>query len=394
MSLWSNPQPDPKPVLKAALFGWQGAGKTYTSLLVAWCLAELGLCKNKPARVAFIDNENGARWVKPVAMALGLKLETLRVSDFGTLVRACKEAEQEGFDVVIVDSASVAWNELKTSYLDATNESLRRRAQPTKSALEVRHWDPIKRTWRQFTSWIVQAPLHVLSCGRAADEFESSTNSEGSMELRRVGSKLSAEKEFGYEFDLLLELTCVQGSARDKARRVDTPTQARFLSVVKDRSQLLGGIVFELPIAGKAIDHARALLSVLGEMLVTLAPSGTAQFEASKGLGTFAALPAQQELEQLRPAVLSEIQELLAEGIPGGRAAASQELKRAAIMDAIGVRSWKAVQTLSMPQLVDLAGKLSAQFSLPCGDVVERARELVAEAMAAGTSVEELDLPF
>jgi hypothetical protein len=232
--------------LKAAFFGIAGSGKSFTASVVAIGLSTL-LKSDKP--IAWADTETGSDFVKPRLFdPAGKKLIVAKTKSFSDLLKIMDEAEA-GCDVLIVDSISHFHDELMAAYL-ATNQLKRMR---------LKDWQPIKAAWREFTERFVQSKLHVILCGRSSDVWEETEDpDDGAKELKKVGTKLRAEREISYEPSLLVEMEAVQLSAK-----IGSPTVRRAF-IRKDRFDLIDGKSFDNPTLDSFMPHI-AMLNIGGE---------------------------------------------------------------------------------------------------------------------------------
>ena len=95
--------------LRAAIDGVSGAGKTVTALRLAHCLKRAGLGKN----IAVIDTENESSSLCAGDIYDGepLEFESLNLKQFSPSMykSSIEAAEDNGFDIVVIDSLSHAW---------------------------------------------------------------------------------------------------------------------------------------------------------------------------------------------------------------------------------------------------------------------------------------------
>jgi len=184
---------------KASLYGQTGTGKSYTGLLVALGLWKYvhALTKKKPKPIAFADTESGSDFLydrfKKELDGAGLVVAKTRA--FQDLLKIVDDAEKECF-VLIIDSITHFWNELLLAFV--TKHELKR--------ISLKHWPELKKTWREFSDRYVNNNLHMIVCGRSADIWEDAEDDEGFTEIKKVGTKLKAEGELGYESNLLIEM--------------------------------------------------------------------------------------------------------------------------------------------------------------------------------------------
>jgi hypothetical protein len=185
--------------LKMGIYAEAKAGKTYTATQVAIGLHEL-IKSQKP--IAFFDTETGSDFVLPFFQRKGIRLLRKKSKAFIDLIAAFDDAI-EMCDILIVDSVTHPWTELQDSYMKKNNLS----------RISLRHWGPLKQTWREFTERYVNSKLHVIVCGRSTDIWQEVEDEDGSKESRKTGTKMRTETQMAYEPSLLVEMEAVQTSA-------------------------------------------------------------------------------------------------------------------------------------------------------------------------------------
>lgn len=246
--------------LKAGFYGEAGSGKSFTSSRIA-----IGLVKYIKAKkpVMYFDTETGSDFLIRQFTEAGIELHTFKSRAFSDLLVAVDEAEKTA-SVMIIDSITHVWNELIESYMKKLE--LKR--------LSLKHWIPLKTTWREFTTRYVNSKLHIIVCGRSADKWEEVEDPEdGSKELRKTGTKMRTETEMGYEPSLLVELEAVQLTARAGGAYVHRAY------VKKDRFDVINGHVFDQPGFESFLPHI-SLLNLGGEhKALEQGRNSTAMFE-------------------------------------------------------------------------------------------------------------------
>lgn len=222
---------------KVGAFGTAGSGKTTT-------LSELAIAVSKDlhnsAPVAFFATEPGVDYVIPMFEAEGIKLYVERSKAFSDLLATVRDAQKFGCCALVVDSITHVWVELVDAFCRKRNIS-----KP-----EFQHWRVIKGDWAQWANQYVNAPLHIFVAGRAGFEYEYEENSDGKRELVKGDSKMKAEGEFGYEADLLLEMSATSDKAEQrkvrgkKAAQQAAPRMVHNALVRKSRVWSLNGREF------------------------------------------------------------------------------------------------------------------------------------------------------
>jgi hypothetical protein len=201
--------------LKCGILGFQGSGKTYTAVDIL-----IGLHKfcNATKPIYFLDTETGSDWAIQRFLDLGIELRVAKTRAFRDLLDGIREAEQEGFGLII-DSVSHYWTEMIEAYKTANHIGPR---------MAFHHWGVLKPEWSKFSNAYVNSKLHCIVCGRAGWEWGHEDDEEGHKELMKLGTKMKVEGEFSFEPSLLLEME------RVKEKEVGGLVQHRC-TVIKDR---------------------------------------------------------------------------------------------------------------------------------------------------------------
>ena len=215
--------------LKASIFGAAGSGKTTTAVKLALGTRKfLGL----KGPLYFFDTENGSPWAAKAVMAeTGLDLVGVKSRSFDDLVEFLAEAQAAGASVAVVDSLTHCWEELNATYLRRINDARRADRRTPIDRLEFQHMAAIKQMWGRWTAAYLNSPLHVVTCGRVANEWEMQDDERGRKQLVKTGVRFQAEKQFGHEASILAEMESVETLDGD---RVSSVTHRIF--VIKDRN--------------------------------------------------------------------------------------------------------------------------------------------------------------
>lgn len=212
--------------LKVAVYGPQGSGKTFTTLLCAE-----GLAKVTGKRVAFVDTEHGTdfyaqdvatRKVHPQAFDFDA-IYTRSITDVDSEVRKL-DLTQHG--VIVLDSMTHLWEAAIAAY----------RGNKTRvGSIPMHAWGNIKRPYKALVEYLINAPVHVFILGREGNVFEEDSESG---EIKAVGKKMKAEGETPYEPHICLHMT--------PRRQVDGSTIYECYAE-KDRSGVLSGRTIVAP---------------------------------------------------------------------------------------------------------------------------------------------------
>lgn len=179
--------------LRMAIDGPPGAGKTFTALRAATALGQ---------RIAVINTESGA-----IRKYLGLSPDgtewafdiveppSYAPSTYTELILA---AGREGYDVLIIDSLSHAW-EGEGGALDQVDRK-------SDSANKFTAWKDVTPQHRRMIEAILRSPCHVIATMRTKTDYVLEPNDKGKMVPRKVGLKSVQREGLEYEFDIVCDL--------------------------------------------------------------------------------------------------------------------------------------------------------------------------------------------
>ncbi len=172
--------------IKMAMQAPSGAGKTYSSLLIA-----KGLTNGDFSKVAIIDTENGS---SDLYAHLGeynvLTLNPPYTPE--TYVKAIDVCLQAGIEVIIIDSISHCWD-----YLIEYHASL--------SGNSFTNWNKITPRQKAFIDKILQSDAHFIATMRVKQDYVIN-NKDGKMVPEKVGLKAVQRDSVDYEFTIVFEI--------------------------------------------------------------------------------------------------------------------------------------------------------------------------------------------
>ena len=213
--------------LKLLFYAPQGAGKTFTALLVAE-----GLAARDGKRIAVIDTERGTdfyaqaipkRTVHPEAF----DFDALYTRSLAGTIDALRSLDPKEHSVVVIDSISHLWDAAINAYKEKRTSG---------DSIPFPAWAGIKRPYkRDVIQWLMDSPYHVILCGRQRSVYDTSTD-----EWKRLGVEVRAERESGYEPHFTARFEVV----RDPK---DTARSTYLMIVEKDRMGVLAGRTFANP---------------------------------------------------------------------------------------------------------------------------------------------------
>jgi hypothetical protein len=201
-----------KAKLKLALCGPSGSGKTYSALRIA---------KGMGGRIAFIDTENDSGQLYSgdfeydiVAIAPPFSVDKY--------MSAIKAAEAEGYDILIIDSLTHAWNK-QGGILDEVDKRSGNSNNKFTSG-----WREATPMHDKFIDTILQSPLHIIATMRAKTAYEIEKDEKGKSVPVKKGMEPIQRAGLEYEFTVVLDM--------DNYRHMATAG--------KDRTKLFDGQVF------------------------------------------------------------------------------------------------------------------------------------------------------
>ncbi|MCK5851022.1 MAG: ATP-binding protein [Kiritimatiellae bacterium] len=239
---------------KIGLYGLAGSGKSTTAVKIAAGLARLG-GETKP--IYYLDTETGSDWFVERMKELNIPFKSAKRRDFKSLAQSIELAEKDGA-VLIIDSISHFWTEIKEAYMQKKNLKFMR----------MMDWGPVKTTWNDgYATKFTNAKCHIIVCGRVQDIYETIT--EGAApEFIRTGDRMRAEKDFSHEPSLVLRMESIPtakedlAAAKTKKQRQGIKVSSDVLIrafVMKDRSDAMNGCQIDFPSFDDFLPHLAAV---------------------------------------------------------------------------------------------------------------------------------------
>lgn len=174
--------------IKMAIVGPAGSGKTYSALAIA---SGLG-------RVAVIDSEHGS--ASKYADLFDFDVVDLDQHHPQTYIDMIKGAEEGGYDVLVIDSLSHAWNGVggALELVDAA-------AAKSRSGNSFTAWKDVTPIQRRLIDAILASRMHIVCTMRAKTEYVIE-NVNGRNTPRKVGIGPVQRDGVEYEFDIVGEI--------------------------------------------------------------------------------------------------------------------------------------------------------------------------------------------
>lgn len=191
-----------KAKIRLGLSAVSGGGKTFTSLLIA-----KGLTKGDLSKVAIIDTENnsadlyahlGPYNVLPLAAPYSPE----------SYIKAIKDCEDAGMEVIIVDSITHEW--------DGKGGCLEIHSSMTGNSYT--NWALVTPRHQAFINAILQSKCHVITTVRRKQDYEMSKSENGKTKVEKVGLKEITREGFEYEVTVNLELDTKHNATSSKDR--------------------------------------------------------------------------------------------------------------------------------------------------------------------------------
>lgn len=177
--------------VKMALCGVSGSGKTYSALLLAQGLG---------GKIAMIDTENGSgELYSDLCEYDAAQLEP----PFSPMkfINAIKEAEAEGYNVLIIDSLSHAW-----SGQGGILEMVEKKSATSRSGNSFTAWRDVTPEHNKLVDAILQCRMHVIVCMRSKTAYEMQENEKGKKTPVKVGLAPIQRDGMEYEFTIVFDI--------------------------------------------------------------------------------------------------------------------------------------------------------------------------------------------
>jgi hypothetical protein len=187
---------------RIALDGPSGSGKTYSALIAAQAFG---------GKVAVIDTERGSASLYSDLF----DFDVLELTNFhpANYVRAIQAAESAGYNVIVIDSLSHAW-EGEGGTLDLADAAAKRMKTPNSFTA----WKDVTPIQRNLVDTILQTSMHVIITMRTKTEYSIDKNEQGKTTITRVGLAPVQRQGIEYEFTIFGDLDLQHNLAITKTR--------------------------------------------------------------------------------------------------------------------------------------------------------------------------------
>lgn len=202
-----------KAKLRLAITGPAGSGKTYGALLIAQGLG---------GRIAMIDTENGSGDLYSSMCDYDI-LNINAPFDPRKYIQAIHDADNEGYDVLIIDSLTHCWIS-EGGLLDMKEQLAASGKYNSFSA-----WSKVTPLQNKLIEAMLTSRCHIIATMRSRTEYVIVQNDRGKQEPRKVGLAPVQRDGMDYEFSLVFDLN-----------------NEHTVTVSKDRTSLFDGQSFTL----------------------------------------------------------------------------------------------------------------------------------------------------
>jgi hypothetical protein len=189
--------------LRLGLVGPAGSGKTYTALQIA---------KGLGGKIAVLDTEHRSAEKYSDIVPFDVDYLTDNCSP-ERYIQAIKEAEQAGYDVLIIDSLTGAWAG-EGGALEMVDNAAKR----SKSGNSYTAWRDITPLHNKMINAILASKLHIIATMRSKTEYVMEENANGKKTPRKIGMAPIQREGMDYEFDVVCEIdtdhNCIVGKTR------------------------------------------------------------------------------------------------------------------------------------------------------------------------------------
>jgi hypothetical protein len=173
--------------LRLAITGLAGSGKTYSALRIA---------SGMGSKIAVIDSEHSSSELYANKFKFDIcALNTFEVEEY---VEAIESAGGSGYDVIIIDSLSHAWEKLV--------KRVDRIADQRYKGNTFRAWEEGGELQNKLVESILSSPCHIIGTIRTKVEYAVDSES-GKTKITKLGTAPKQRDGFEYELSLVMELS-------------------------------------------------------------------------------------------------------------------------------------------------------------------------------------------
>lgn len=172
--------------LRLALFGVSGGGKTFSALRLA---------KGIGGKIAVIDTEHGS--ASKYSDRFDFDVCELEKPSINNILMCMEQAK--GYDVLIIDSLTHAWNELL--------QDVDKIAKAKYGGNSWSAWSDGNKKQTELVEAILKFPGHIIATMRAETNWTTTVNDKGKVMPVRIGEAPKQGKQIEFEFDMLMQIS-------------------------------------------------------------------------------------------------------------------------------------------------------------------------------------------
>jgi len=212
--------------IRVSISGPAGAGKTMSSLLMAYGLVKAENPSLPEAelwdKICIIDTESGSG-----SLYVGQQVGTTKIGEYNTIaltapfepavfVDAIHMAEEHNMSVIIIDSLSHAWAGAGGA-LDQQGKIADR------SGNSWSAWRTVTPQHNKLVDAMLQSTAHVIACMRAKMEYQQVVGDNGKKQIKAMGMGVVMKEGIEYEFGVsfMLDYNHVANATKDRTGMFD-----------------------------------------------------------------------------------------------------------------------------------------------------------------------------
>lgn len=212
--------------IRVSISGPAGAGKTMSSLLMAYGLVKAENPNLPDAeiwdKICIIDTESGSG-----SLYVGQQVGTTKIGEYNTIaltapfepavfVDAIHMAEEHNMSVIIIDSLSHAWAGAGGA-LDQQGKIADR------SGNSWSAWRTVTPQHNKLVDAMLQSSAHVIACMRAKMEYQQVVGDNGKKQIKAMGMGVVMKEGIEYEFGVsfMLDYNHVANATKDRTGMFD-----------------------------------------------------------------------------------------------------------------------------------------------------------------------------
>ena len=177
--------------LRLAISALSGGGKTMSALRIA-----RGIIETEGGKIAFIDTENNSSTLYDHIVDFDM-VDIKPPYDLAEFNQAVKLATDNDYSVLIIDSASHAWERVQEIVTDLTKAS-----KSHNSYFEWRKGNTIVTRWLR---GLLYFRGHIIFCMRSKMDYDTQKDSNGKISPQKIGLKPMMRDNIDFEFDILMD---------------------------------------------------------------------------------------------------------------------------------------------------------------------------------------------